>query len=337
MTTERREQKTEPKLLRHFLTLLRFFQRLFTPPVTSHYPHRRQRHLTLAQIAAGMVVAGLLSASALQAQALVENRQLRQTTAQVKAFTAALVTFTDIYGALPGDFSGAGAKLKKCAGVDCNPWPEGADNKDIGPARTKHLHSFDVPETTHVPAQSAEDETILFWQHLSRADLISGVTDAGLQDKVTPAFGTTHPAAKMEGAGFIINTMKGATFPAYNPRQGEDTSLDGLVITLTGTALLHNEGTLVSDGVHPLTPREAAQIDRKLDDGKPYNGLIKAYGGETCLYKHEKESILANWFRRLMGDDLLPERHDLYDRLPDGGYNEASTVKDCGLFFVLTP
>lgn len=220
---------------------------------------------------------------------------------QVKSFEAAVTSFRDIFGGFPGDITSPGKRLVGCTGPDgsnCNPPPHSSGDNIVGnPAFARTLKP-QVVGRTNVPAVSAEDETVLFWTHLYFANLVSGVTEAGIQGDSLVAVGKTYPAAET-GGGFIVGYGDGKPLPESIAPGNK--GIAGTIIVLLSTEAL--QGSELSEpGIQALSPHDAAIIDRKMDDGKPNTGFVQAYGAHRCF----------------------DSKH---------GYAEAVTTKECGLIF----
>jgi hypothetical protein len=239
----------------------------------------------------------------------MENARTTATIAQVKSYEAATTTFRDSFNAFPGDMPNADTRVPNCT-TACNPALATAGNSIVGapgwagagtPAYTNQIATTGMP----LAHTAVGDETGLFWMHLLLTDLISGVTDTAIRTASTvPAWAETHPAAR-SGGGFVVG-------------YGDGTRGLGMptgVVGPAGTILLLTAAPAVTPtttaGQQPLSPARAAQIDRKMDDGKPTAGFVQAYGvngavtGDVCT-----------------NSAITP---------PD--YFEANSRKSCGLIF----
>lgn len=246
---------------------------------------------TLVELAIVMTIIGLLIGGILKGQELLENARVTSTIAQVKSYDAAVTGFRDIYDALPGDLPNAGSIIPGC-NVNCTPVaPTAGDGKivDSGGIDT-------VQPDTESPPGSMWDESWLFWVHLLKANLVTGINDQSLTMSTPRTSGVTDPAAKVGGI-FVAQ---------QDPIAGSlDTLLPGL-----GLVLVDGLPTNYSDnmpGQRVLSPSRAAQIDRKMDDGKPYTGTVKSNDGTACVSGTGAQTV----------------------------YNEASISKDCILMFKL--
>lgn len=257
--------------------------------------HDTQKGFTLVELAIVMTIIGLLIGGILKGQELMENARVTSTVAQVKAYEAAVTSFRDEYQAYPGDMSDADTRIVGCNGCNAATGVGNAGNNVVG--STTWATAFGAQGTATVNGD-VNDETYLFWLTLLKANLIGGVTDEGMATSIPYAFGKTHPQAKIAG-GFVVGYDNGTIAPGSTTTAG--TGLNGTVIALTldpATALSTTAAAL------PLTPLRAAQIDRKMDDGRPDSGTVVGYGNAAC------------WGAAVSGTKP---------------YNEANGVKNCGL------
>ena len=109
-----------------------------------------------------------------------------------------------------------------------------------------------------LPATDKDGESLLFWMHLLKAGLISGVNDRSLTSAPQMTFGEDFPSAKI-GGGFIALRPNNTSYPVQ--------------IVTSGSAVTR-EGA--------MTPVRAEQIDRKLDDGLPVSGSIYEWMEFDC-------------------------------------------------------
>lgn len=170
-------------------------------------PKVSQNGFTLVELAIVMTIIGLLIGGILKGQELIVTARVGATVAQVKAYEAAVTTFRDAYNAIPGDMPNASQKLPGC-NANCNPFAADAGDGQVG--AVEWLASWDTQTVSPMPLppSSRADETTLFWIHLLKADMISGVTDAAIRGQ-TATWGETHPVSKFSG-GFVAGMGNGA-------------------------------------------------------------------------------------------------------------------------------
>lgn len=268
-----------------------------------------QKGFTLVELAIVMTIIGLLIGGILKGQELMENARVTSTISQVKAYEAATTTFRDSFNAFPGDMPNAQNRVPNC-NANCDPPAASRGNSIIGaPGWAAGGYAIQLPVAgmTNPPA-AAGDETQLYWIHLLQSDLISGVTDAAIQAVTVPSWGITHPTAKI-GGGFVVGYGDGTAglgMPAVTVGPAGTT----LVMTTAPNTLM--DATAAANGQRPLSPSRAAQIDRKMDDGKPGAGFVQAWGFQGAA---------------AAGADIC------IDNVAPPNYFEANTAKSCGLIF----
>lgn len=237
---------------------------------------------------------------------LTQNARVTATANQINWYKEAVKKFYDSYHALPGDLADAGNQLAVCTGTngsDCNPSPASAGDNIIGsPDFIKTIKSLAGGRVT-VPAASAADEAVLFWTHLLKAKLISDVTEDGMKNASPFAIGTTFPLAKI-GGGLIVGYSDGTPLPkSLSPAND---GLSGTVLVQISDEVLQGKTEMNESDKQALLPIKAAQIDRRMDDGRPDSGEVQAYGAPECF---------------MIAKDGRP------------AYNEQLTERDCGLIY----
>lgn len=115
---------------------------------------RKQHGFNLVELAIVMVIIGLLLGGVLKGQSLVTSAKIKRVNNDFNGITAAVYTYLDRYGALPGDDTKAATRWAITTGAT----PDG--NGIIG-----GTWNSDVAGT---------DESALAWIHLRKADLLSG-------------------------------------------------------------------------------------------------------------------------------------------------------------------
>lgn len=219
---------------------------------------------TLAEMALVLFGIGVLSAAALKGWEFIQHSKQVATVKEIEAYRAAVGTYFQSYGFLPGDNPVAQTVLPKCtAALQCF---NGNRNTVIGVAQSNWASSVydDTPLTT---------ENTQVWAHLFAADLIAGVSPFN----GTVGWRRSHPAARYDGGFRIIEWNKAATAPPADP------SIKSRAFAVTANTL--TGPILQPRNRNPLTPRMAGAIDQKMDDGIGDKGSVlvaSATGSSGC-------------------------------------------------------
>lgn len=234
-----------------------------------------QAGFTLVELAIVMMIIGLLIGGVLKGQELLANARVTSTISQVKAVEAAVTAFRDTYRALPGDMINARNRLPNCsATTNCN---NGDGNNIIGPVDGLLAYN--------------NGEPVQFWKHLLLADLISGVTPNAAANN--PAWGETYPSSNM-GGGFHIAYSNGTA------------NIGGTVLSYANGHYLRLQNSVgtaptTAAGQQVMSPLRAAQIDRKMDDGAPNQGIVLGHGNDSCTGNSYSETVTQKNCNLLVG------------------------------------
>lgn len=217
---------------------------------------------TLVELAIVMIIIGLLIGGILKGQELITNARVSSTVAQVKAVESGIGGFRDKYAALPGDVRGASTRLPSCAAGLCATDPAvgtGGDGviSNTGPASDPGLA---VGRTT---------ESGLAFIHLAAAGMIGGVQSTA----TAVGAGASNPTTPLGGAWTMGTTTGAAATGVVLP-----TGLASGVYIETTPAVA---AAVPATDAQVMTPSSAANIDRKLDDGLPNTGNVRAVGHAT--------------------------------------------------------
>jgi prepilin-type N-terminal cleavage/methylation domain-containing protein len=227
----------------------------------ARYAHRASSGFSLVELSIVLVILGLLTGGILTGQNLIRAAELRSVSTQLTQYRTAFYTFRDKYFAVPGDMTNATAF-----------W--GAQDGDDGLGSD----CFNDPSTTPATCNGNGDgsiasypltETYRAWQQLANAGLIEGTyTGAGTSAPTNgntrfSAAGVNVPASKINSGAFYwlgSGIMDGSSW---------SWKVDLVVPLMVGMV---EPNDIPEDPL--LTPEEAWNIDKKLDDGKPGTGSV---------------------------------------------------------------
>jgi prepilin-type N-terminal cleavage/methylation domain-containing protein len=259
------------------------------------YKNQNQKGFTLVELAIVMIIIGLLIGGVLKGQELIENAKVTQTVATFKSYMAAHASFIDTYGGIPGDMANARDRVSGCK--PANGCANGDGNSIVG-VQIIDFNDGQIQDLNTGGVGSANQENTQYWKHLALADLITGVNPA--VNTAAPVWGETNPSSPVSG-GFSIG------FWNYNDEP--PAAVNGHAYFLTR----ETDGfEATTRGLGVVTAAAAANIDRKLDDGKPYLGSIWGMNptSECVIFNEGEGSFLSLAI-----------------------YNERISGKNCALWF----
>jgi prepilin-type N-terminal cleavage/methylation domain-containing protein len=232
---------------------------------------------TLIELSIVLIIIGLITGGTLVGRDLIHAAEIRSTISQVEKFNTAVNTFRGKYGYLPGDMPPTIATsfgFFAFTGANAGTTGYGDGN-----------------EVVDVVVASCTHESLVFWRHLSDAQLIGGsYGQTTPTNAIDPTSGNVSNTISGDVSPFLPTAKIGA--PAYFVAQD---FTDGI---LGDRTLTHNYYALYSItslnptpsgcGItgHTVTPIDGKNMDTKLDDGMPFTGRVTSNGdwsGVGCV------------------------------------------------------
>ena len=227
---------------------------------------------TLIELSIVLVIIGLIIGGVLVGRDLIKAAEIRATVGQKEKFDTAANTFSLKYNGKPGDLSPANASA--------------LDMFDTGMTGAAGLgDSNGLMQSENSAAHPSEpdpySEGLVFWRHLSDAQLIEGNYGKDLAaggfpptDQSVSNMSLWMPPTKIGRGVVAITSINGKNY--FIIYTGLDTG---------GLSALYTVAQPLWYSVAPtLTPLEAQNMDSKVDDGMPATGIVRAASGSNSEY-----------------------------------------------------
>lgn len=200
----------------------------------------KQKGFTLVELAIVLMIIGLLIGGILKGQELITNARITSTIRNLRSYDAAVISFQDAYGVLPGDITNPATRLPNCSAAKCNT----AGNGD--------------------GTITGSDENNAFWLHLGAANLVSGID-----------MNSTWTSGNYSTAYFPPTPIGGIYYIRHMSYAPDTYFVNGLYGHWWNIWGYDNAGTIIL----PVPVNMFARMDRKSDDGKPWTGDIVIVSG----------------------------------------------------------
>lgn len=210
---------------------------------------------TLVEMSIVLAIIGIIVGAIFAGTSVLKQSELQTVIADYTKYAAATAQFNQLYGGQPGDLLDA-----------TNYWGKDAANCNSDPATATTPGTCNGDGNDRIYSNTENPRA---WQHLQLAKLIDG-SYTGLGS--TPAPGTNAPRSRVSGAGwsFYNNTALVGNAHFYNQDLSNLLAF-GTSVALSGLGA-PNELTAGS----AISPTEAWQIDKKMDDSLPATGRVLA-------------------------------------------------------------
>jgi prepilin-type N-terminal cleavage/methylation domain-containing protein len=202
----------------------------------------QNKGFTLVELSIVLVIIGLIVGGVVGGQALIASAKISSTVSDFSKYKTAYNAFDLQYDAIPGDF---------------------AEASDYWTTTESGNGNGQIEYTFTAPATSGQDEAYQAWLHMALSEIITSSADGNGVASATNLTIAEDVAVKSE--------IKGGYFHiGFNTIHGKSTNY----LNLTGAGLFSK--TSGTGGIDVLSPKQAMQIDKKLDDGSAATGGLRA-------------------------------------------------------------
>lgn len=208
--------------------------------ITSH----KAAGFTLVELAIVIVIIGLLVGGVLGGQALIRQSQVQNLIKTIEGYKSAAQLYKTKYNGLPGD----DIRAYDWFGNSCDAMPSNCNGDGDGL----------IVENN----SGTDSEALRFWQHLVLGKFLTGNYIGISNGWTTVLQGLTLPKLSFKDAYVSVENRNYALIPqgfGYN-----NYFISGVV--KTGGVLRPNNPY--------LPPEDAYNVDKKMDDGKPWAGAV---------------------------------------------------------------
>jgi len=221
------------------------------------HSNTQEQGFTLVELSIVLVIIGLLVGGIFVGLDMLAAAQLRGTVSQVEKYNSAVNTFRVKYNGVPGDFLSSYASAF------------GLYVETTLAGTAGHMDGNGLVEGGATAGTNPVGETLVFWRHMSDANLIEGsfglngnsliVATTGLVTGAVTATTQSLPPTKLTPTqNFVVYAAAGLNYYQILP-----------VASLT-------TGPAYTYGPQGISPVQAYNMDIKLDDGTPNGGSINA-------------------------------------------------------------
>jgi len=215
---------------------------------------KNNKAFSLVEISLVIIAVGIILSIWFNAIVLIKNVRIKSVIKQIREYNIAVDNFESKYGALPGDINKTvlfGLSEKETNG-DLN----GNIEDSLGFKKDNDIVNNSIKQFS--------GEIANFWLHLSNSEFLPGRFDGKIGTNAI--LKKSFPSSKLSKVGIVAFGIQGINYFQIGLSSNNNVSM-----RFTDFA---------------LRPLEAFVIDKKLDDGFPLTGLVRAVGGDDLLLGH---------------------------------------------------
>lgn len=231
----------------------------------------KQTAFTLIELSIVLVIIGLIVGGVLVGKDLIKAAEIRAQISQLERYQTAVNTFRLKYHYLPGDIP---ASEVAALGFTATPTRDGVTGNGDG---NGFLQSVDSGDNNSYGGDQCH-ENLYFWEDLSaNSRLIEGNFSSALNAGFNIAAGSADnyfPKGKI-GNSHVITYSLYESAPSTPINNYTALSRGANFFGLVGIDSTVNHGW--PRGTPPLAVIDANNIDRKIDDGYPETGIVRAF------------------------------------------------------------
>lgn len=229
---------------------------------------------SLVELSIVLVILGLLTGGILSGQSLIRAAELRSIATEYQAHITAIQTFRNKYMARPGDMRSATRFWGYSGGAGCT----NHTATSITSPGTCDGNGDGLMYANNAPNVSTEEAQA--WRQMALAGLLegtySGVTDASNMPDMPPSR-LNLAMWRYRDLGDLTGTVTGTLLTSFALNYGN---------VLEATSRTSS---------YPFTPEEAWNIDTKMDDGRPAQGIIIARGWADCTTAAARTELTVDY------------------------------------------